>query len=71
VTYVFAQADSWTYWELDVSYGSSSLRLDDADSGIAGLTGNAPAASSATSTPAEDAADTALDAVHTMFPVLF
>ncbi len=46
MSYVFAEADGWVYWETTVEYGYG-LASDEAtaDSGISSLTGEEPAVS--------------------------
>ena len=65
VTYVFAEADGWTYWEVSVEYGYGLVSGDTADSGI-----EAPADDALTitgNTADDDAGDAFADALRRLF----
>ena len=65
VTYVFAEADGWTYWEVSVEYGYGLVSEDTADSGI-----DSPADGALTITgnsSADDGGDLVADTIRMLF----
>ncbi len=64
VSYVFAEADGWTYWEVSVEYGYGLVAEDTADSGI-----DAPAdgALTLTGNSSADDGDLVADAIRMLF----
>ncbi|MGY1701380.1 hypothetical protein [Geodermatophilus sp. SYSU D00766] len=64
VSYVFAEADGWAYWEVSVEYGYGLVSEQTADSGIDAKTG---ALTITGNTADDDAVDAAADALRTLF----
>jgi hypothetical protein len=65
VSYVFAEADGWTYWEVSVEYGYGLVSEDTADSGI-----DAPADGALTITgnsSGDDGGDLVADTIRMLF----